>query len=108
MHLGDHFKQIKKKYHNTFFSGICFDHRKIKKNYIFFAIKGNNLDDNNFIVNGTKWELVENNGNMPNSLEYCEDITAKLSTNFKFPHSPPSNKAICKKIRPKMRIFQLP
>ena len=49
MRLGDHFQQIKKKYHNTFFSGICFDHRKIKKNYIFFAIKGNNLDGNNFI-----------------------------------------------------------
>ena len=49
MRLGDHFQQIKKKYHKTFFSGICFDHRKIKKNYIFFAIKGNNLDGNNFI-----------------------------------------------------------
>ena len=49
MHLGDHFKQIRQKYHNIFFSGICFDHRKIKKNYIFFAVKGNNLDGNNFI-----------------------------------------------------------
>ncbi len=49
MRLGDHFKQIRKKYHNIFFSGICFDHRKIKKNYIFFAVKGNNLDGNNFI-----------------------------------------------------------
>ena len=49
MRLGDHFKQIKKKYHNIFFSNISFDHRKIKKNYIFFAIKGNNLDGNNFI-----------------------------------------------------------
>jgi len=49
MLLGDHFKQIRKKYHNIFFSGISFDHRKIKKNYIFFAIKGNNLDGNNFI-----------------------------------------------------------
>ena len=49
MRLGDHFQQIKKKYHNTFFSGICFDHRKTKKNYIFFAIKGHNLYGNNFI-----------------------------------------------------------
>ena len=31
MRLGDHFQQIKKKYHNTFFSGICFDHRRIKE-----------------------------------------------------------------------------
>ena len=49
MRLGDHFKQIKKKYHNIYFSNITFDHRKIKKNYIFFAVKGNNLDGNNFI-----------------------------------------------------------
>ena len=49
MLLGDHFKQIRKKYHNIFFSNISFDHRKIKKNYIFFAVKGNNLDGNNFI-----------------------------------------------------------
>ena len=49
MLLGDYFKQIRKKYYNIFFSGISFDHRKIKKNYIFFAIKGNNLDGNNFI-----------------------------------------------------------
>jgi len=49
MRLGDHFHQIKKKYHDIFFSGICFDHRKIKKNYIFFSIKGNNVDGNSFI-----------------------------------------------------------
>ena len=49
MRLGDHFKQIRKKYYNIFFSGICFDHKKIKRNYIFFAIKGNNLDGNKFI-----------------------------------------------------------
>ena len=49
MRLGDHFHQIKKKYHHIFFSGICFDHKKIKKNYVFFAIKGNSLDGNNFI-----------------------------------------------------------
>ncbi len=54
MRLGDHFQQIKKKYHNTFFSGICFDHRRIKENYIFFAIKGNNLDGNNFIPSVVK------------------------------------------------------
>ena len=49
MRLGDHINQIRKKYHKIFFSGICFDHRKIKKNNIFFAIKGNNIDGNNFI-----------------------------------------------------------
>ncbi|MDC3034467.1 Mur ligase family protein, partial [Candidatus Pelagibacter sp.] len=54
MRLGDHFKQIRKKYHNIFFSGICFDHRKIKKNNIFFAIKGNSVDGNKYIPSVVK------------------------------------------------------
>ena len=49
MRLGDHFQQVKKKYHKTFFSGICFDHRKIKKNYIFFANIGEKTNGNIFI-----------------------------------------------------------
>ena len=32
-------------------------------------------------------------------------LIPKLSTNFKFPHSPPSNKAICRKFGQKMKIF---
>ena len=32
-----------------FFSDISFDSKKIKKNNIFFAIKGNKIDGNNFI-----------------------------------------------------------
>jgi len=71
MRLGDHFKQIKKKYHNIFFSGISFDHRKIKKNYIFFAVKGNNLDGNNFIPlaikKGCKIIITEKNFDEYNS-----------------------------------------
>ena len=65
MRLGDHFKQIRKKYNNIFFSGISCDHRKIKKNFIFFAVKGNNLDGNNFIPlaikKGCKIIVTENN-----------------------------------------------
>ena len=37
-----------------FFSGICFDSSKIKKNNIFFAIKGNNIDGNRFISGAIK------------------------------------------------------
>ena len=32
-------------------------------------------------------------------------LIPKISTNFKFPHSPPSNKAICRKIGQKIKIF---
>jgi len=49
MFLGDYFQNINKNYKNFFFSNISFDSKQIKKNYIFFAIKGNNIDGNNFI-----------------------------------------------------------
>ena len=40
---------LKKKYSRIFFSGIAFDSLKVKKNDIFFAIKGANFDGHNFI-----------------------------------------------------------
>ena len=49
MFLGDYFQNINKNYKKFFFSGISFDSKQIKKNHIFFAIKGNNIDGNNFI-----------------------------------------------------------
>tara|TARA_B100000029_G_scaffold190306_1_gene188159 strand:- start:2361 stop:5204 length:2844 start_codon:yes stop_codon:yes gene_type:complete len=54
MFLGDYFQNINKKYKKFFFSGISFDSKQIKKNYIFFAIKGNNVDGNNFIPTAIK------------------------------------------------------
>ena len=49
MFLGDYFQNINKRYKKFFFSGISFNSKQIKKNYIFFAIKGNNFDGNKFI-----------------------------------------------------------
>ena len=49
MQLKDYIPNIHKKYNKTFFSGISFDSSKVKKNHIFFAIKGNKFDGNNFI-----------------------------------------------------------
>ena len=49
MYLGNFIKNIEKKYSKLFFSGLAFDSRKVKKNYIFFAIKGNKSDGNNYI-----------------------------------------------------------
>ena len=51
MLLKDYIPKIDKKF---FFSGICFDSSKIKKNNIFFAIKGNNIDGNDFILAAIK------------------------------------------------------
>ncbi|EDZ60439.1 UDP-N-acetylmuramoylalanyl-D-glutamate [Candidatus Pelagibacter sp. HTCC7211] len=49
MLLGKYFHNINKDYKNFYFSGISFDTKNIKKNNIFFAIKGNKFDGNNFI-----------------------------------------------------------
>ena len=63
MLLGDYFENIQKKYKKIFFSGISFNSNDVKKNYIFFAIKGNEIDGNNFISsaisNGAKIIVTE-------------------------------------------------
>ena len=63
MFLGDYFQNIQSDYQKFFFSGISFDSSKIKKNNIFFAIKGNKIDGNDFISsaisNGAKIVVTE-------------------------------------------------
>ena len=63
MLLGDFFNNLNYKYKKFFFSGISFDSNQIKKNYIFFAIRGKNTDGNNFILpaikNGAKIIVTE-------------------------------------------------
>ena len=63
MLLGDYFSNIENNYKKIFFSGISFNSNKIKKNNIFFAIKGNHIDGNNFIPlaikNGAKIIITE-------------------------------------------------
>ena len=49
MFLKDYIPGVKKKNSKLFFSGITFDSSKVKRNNIFFAIKGNNFDGNKFI-----------------------------------------------------------
>ncbi len=49
MLLKDYIPKINKKFNNISFSGITFDSSKVKKNNIFFAIKGNNFDGNDYI-----------------------------------------------------------
>ena len=54
MLLKDYIPNIEKKFRKVFFSGISFDSSKVKKNDIFFAIKGNKFDGNNFISDAIK------------------------------------------------------
>ena len=54
MLLGNYFHNINKNYRNFSFSGISFDTNSIKKNNIFFAIKGNIIDGNKFIKDAIK------------------------------------------------------
>ena len=49
MIIGNFIKGIELKYKNQYFSGICFESSKCKKNDIFFAIKGTKIDGNKFI-----------------------------------------------------------
>ena len=49
MLLGNYFTNIDNSKKKIFFSGISFDSKDIKKDNIFFAIKGNHFDGNKFI-----------------------------------------------------------
>ena len=54
MYLRNFIKKLDKKYHKIIFSGIAFNSSLVKKNYIFFAIKGNKFDGNNYIQDAIK------------------------------------------------------
>ncbi len=54
MYLRDLIPSINKKYKKIFFSDVVFDSDKVKKNSIFFAIKGNKFDGNDFIDEAIK------------------------------------------------------
>ena len=63
MFLGDYFNNIQKSYKQIYFSGISFNSNQVKKDNIFFAIKGNKIDGNSFISsaisNGAKIIITE-------------------------------------------------
>jgi murE/murF fusion protein len=54
MLLGNYFTNIDKSKKKIFFSGISFNTKDIKKDNIFFAIKGNHFDGNKFISTAIK------------------------------------------------------
>ena len=54
MFLKDYYPQLNKKFVKVKFNGIAFTSSNVKKDYIFFAIKGNSLDGNKFIKDAIK------------------------------------------------------
>ena len=54
MLLKDYLPNINKKFKNLNFSGLAFNSKEVKKNYIFIAIKGDRLDGNNYINDAIK------------------------------------------------------
>jgi murE/murF fusion protein len=54
MQIGNYFKNINSKHKKHFFSGLSFKSSECKKNIIFFAIKGTNVDGNKFINHAIK------------------------------------------------------
>ena len=49
MLLGNYFTNINNNFKNNFFSGISFSTKDLKKNHIFFAIKGTRVNGNDYI-----------------------------------------------------------
>ena len=99
MLLGDYFQNIKTTYKKFFFSGISFDSAQVKKNYIFFAIKGNKVDGNNFISsaisNGAKIIITEKKINgFKNGILFIQSNNIRkllAETSFKINKKIPSN-----------------
>ena len=49
MLAGNFFKNLNPKYKNHYFKGLSFNSAHTKKNDVFFAIRGTNLNGNKFI-----------------------------------------------------------
>ncbi len=49
MYLGNFIKNINSKYYKIIFSGLAFNSKQVKKNNIFFALKGNKLNGNKYV-----------------------------------------------------------
>ena len=99
MLLGNYFRNIKKSYKKFYFSDISFNSSQIKKNNIFFAIRGNKIDGNNYISsaikNGAKIIITEDNTEgLKNNILYIKvkKIRKLLSEiSFKINNTRPNN-----------------
>ena len=68
MLLKDYLPNLNKKFKNLSFSGLAFNSKDVKKNYIFIAIKGDKfgiIDDKRKDPDITKWPYIK----VPNEIE---------------------------------------
>ena len=99
MFLKDYYPKLNKKFNNIKFEGISFNSKNVKKNYIFFAIKGKNFDGNKFakdaIKKGSKIIISQNceEGFQNKTLYLKNKNPRKLLANFasKLNHKRPNN-----------------
>ena len=56
MYLGSFIKNLNRKHHKVYFSGVAFNSKQVKKNNIFFAIKGNKFNGNKYIYDAINKE----------------------------------------------------
>ena len=54
MYLGNFIKNLNRKYYKTYFSGIASNSKQVKKDNIFFAIKGKKFNGNKYIPDAIK------------------------------------------------------
>ena len=99
MYLGSYFQNLKEEYKKIFFSGISFNSNLVKKNYIFFAIRGNKIDGNNYISsaikNGAKIIITEKRVNgFKNDILFIQTSNIRkllAETSFKINNKIPKN-----------------
>ena len=94
MIIGNFIKEIELKYRNHYFSDICFNSLKCKKDNIFFAIKGTKKDGNKFInqaiqkgaktiISDQKFEGIKKNILFIKSLNIRKSLSEFAYTNYK-------------------------
>ena len=99
MYLGNFINNLDKKYHKIFFAGIAFNSALVKKDYIFFAIKGTKFDGNKYISDainkGAKVIVSEKNIKLDNNkiIFLADSNPRKLlaETSFKLIKKKPKN-----------------
>ena len=90
MLLGNFIKNINRKYYKTYFSGVAFNSKQVKKNNIFFAIEGTKFDGNKYIFdainNGAKIIISKKNIKIrdKNIIFLREDNPRKLLAEISF------------------------
>ena len=99
MFLKNYYPNLSYKYNKIKFKGFSYNSRLIKKNFIFFAIKGNNANGNNYISNAIsngakiiisdKFKTSYRNNILFIHNKNPREILAKFSANF-YKKKPPN------------------